>query len=221
MEQNPTRREIAEVWVSVSAPRGTTKTVQLPDGTRIRLNADTKLEYLQGFSQRRVRLVNGEAYFDVAKDSLRPFSLKITESGRLRVLGTAFNVRAYSDDPVVSLVHGRVAVGSFSDGRETILDPMRQISLASGAEVRRFNLRSVTGWKDGDLYYEDKPLEKVLEDLERTYDAEFLKNPEFDGKKLYTGSLLIKKHLDNVLVGLSYTTGLTFERLGDKRFRVK
>jgi ferric-dicitrate binding protein FerR (iron transport regulator) len=97
---------------SISTRRGSKTKVELPDGTQVWLNADSRITYNEEF-QGKIREVNltGEAYFDVVRDEDRPFVIH-TEVIDIKVLGTAFNVRSYSDEEntETSLIHGSVEV---------------------------------------------------------------------------------------------------------------
>ncbi|MDD2793054.1 MAG: FecR domain-containing protein [Sediminibacterium sp.] len=92
--------------------KGTKSKLLLPDGTKVWLNSDSRLYYAENFSgaQREVRL-EGEAFFDVVKDSKRPFIVK-TSGIKIRVLGTAFNVKSYPQEPTIeaTLVRGLIEV---------------------------------------------------------------------------------------------------------------
>ena len=104
-------------------PRGGENTVILADGTTVHLNAGSKPTYPVRFAgKRRVVALEGEAYFDVVKDETRPFIVQ-THLGEVTVLGTAFNINAYTDASVyTTLVHGKVQFSSSSIGT-IILSP--------------------------------------------------------------------------------------------------
>src|SRR5690606_30329184 len=97
--------------VTISAQKGTRKQFRLPDGTDVWLNADSRLSYNADMGSGKLRKVQlqGEAYFDVAEDKNRPFSIT-TDVISIKVLGTAFNVKAYPDDPKTeaTLIRGSI-----------------------------------------------------------------------------------------------------------------
>lgn len=152
-------------------PRGGEYALQLADGTQVWLNADSRLRYPERFGTgcREVEL-SGEACFKVVKDAARPFVVK-AGGVDVRVLGTEFNVNAYGNGNVTTLVSGKVEV---SDGRTTMmLEPGEQVTVKdavfSKAEV---DTGKVVAWKDGIVAFEDERLEDVMLRLERWYDIQ-------------------------------------------------
>lgn len=172
-------------------PRAGMYCLSLSDGTRVWLNADSRLKYPVFFAEneRRIRL-SGEGYFKVAKDTNTPFIVE-TDLGEIRVLGTEFNVKCYPDETIVAttLVNGKV---SFINSAipEKILDPGQQLLFGKGdkeAEIRRVNVCNYTGWKDNQLIFHKETLEEIMRILARWYDIEVvfennaLKQLEFSG----------------------------------------
>lgn len=164
-------------------PRGGEYDLVLEDGTHVWMNADSRLRYPMAFGEgeRRVYL-EGEAYFDVERDTARPF---VVETGRqiVRVLGTAFNVNAYPDDEVhyATLVRGSVAVGNKRDGDSRVLRPGEQIVMrAETGEVivRQVDVRQVVAWKEGMFVFDGQTLEQIMSKLSRWYNVTvFYRNP--------------------------------------------
>ena len=114
----------------ISIPYGATKKIHLPDGTEVLLNAGSELQYAADFntSHRTVQL-SGEAFFDVKKDAERPFIIN-TGKMNIRVLGTAFNVKAYPEDKTseASLIRGAIEVSMHGDPKKKfILRPNEKI----------------------------------------------------------------------------------------------
>ncbi|HHV85579.1 MAG TPA: DUF4974 domain-containing protein [Petrimonas sp.] len=176
-------------------PRGKTFEISLDDGTRVTLNSMSELSFPVEFdSHERIVELSGEAFFDVAKDGGRKFKVR-TNGSEVTVLGTQFNVSAYADNnsETVSLVDGSVET---SNGRQTIvLIPGQQAIIRQGAEsvdVAKFNPDEVLGWRSGFFIFEDKPLEMVLEALERWYDLTF----EITDEQLREISVFVKLQRD-------------------------
>ena len=156
-------------------PAGYTYNVTLADGTRVTLNAGSRLKYPVEFigDKREVEL-SGEAYFDVTK-SEKPFELSVSGS-RIRVYGTQFNVKTSRENTVETvLVEGKI--GFRAPGREEVkVVPGEQVSYhaASGnVDVRQVDTRYATAWMDGVFKYQDKKLNLVLEDISAWYGVEF------------------------------------------------
>ncbi len=147
----------------------------LADGTRVWLNAETVLKFPAVFkgAQREVHL-QGEAYFEVMPDSLRPFRVVLADEGKVEVLGTAFNIRSYQDEKKsqTTLVKGRVAV-RWQD-RELQLAPGEQASIDQQThrlEKHTVNVRSYIAWKEGRFAFRKQRLEEIMHTLERWYDV--------------------------------------------------
>lgn len=161
--------------------RGQRTTFKLFDGTRVQLNADSKIEISEAFgdSVRSVSL-EGEAYFEVFSNTEKPF---IVNSGNsyTRVLGTKFGVKAYSIDQQVQVVveEGRVAFGSTSDsdsqGKHITKNQVGILSKDGKTEVKDIpEISTYLGWKEGRLIFESTPLSEVVSQLERWYDIEMV-----------------------------------------------
>lgn len=163
----------------LDVPRGSEFKVVLEDGTEVWLNSASRLYYPHEFSgsDRRVK-VEGEAYFAVATDSLRPFYVE-TGSQVICVYGTSFNVRSYPDEGEVytTLESGRVSISrSNHQGGELFLTPGHQavFNLAdSKVVVKEVNTEVVTSWKNGRFVFENQSLLRIMQDLSRWYDFEY------------------------------------------------
>ena len=170
---------------TISTPKGGQYQVILPDGTRVWLNAASKLTYPSNFAgdSRRVELT-GEAYFSVAQssggnDSRHPPFVVRTNSADVRVLGTEFNINAYEDEHSVktTLVNGAVQVMLPGDRHaETTAErlyPGQQAEVRDGKIlVRVSDVEAETSWKRGRFDFQDKTLEVVLRQLARWYNLE-------------------------------------------------
>lgn len=182
---------------TVSTRPGSRSKVQLPDGTQVWLNSDSRLTYHQNFpgETREVQLT-GEAYFDVAKDSHHPFIIH-TNVIDIKVLGTAFNVRSYGDERLTetALVQGSVEVTVHNNpGKKIILKPNEkiivhndQVAIVSGPVTADVNPdeplmtvgkvhfqkkdSSITEilWTKNQLAFDNASLEEVARQVERWY----------------------------------------------------
>lgn len=156
---------------TLRVPRGGEYFVVLDDGTKVWLNAETQLRYPVVFGEReRTVELSGEAYFQVSKDKNRPFVVK-TKGLQTRVLGTEFNVQAYSPEKAnVTLVNGRVAVKIAGKSKEVVLKPRENALLHAGSlEVAKVDIMKYVSWKEGYFYYDNERLEDILTDLGRWY----------------------------------------------------
>ena len=161
---------------SVQAPQGTNSRISLPDGSQVWLNAGSKLEYPATFenaSERRVR-IEGEAFFEIKRDTCCPFCVELGDGECIRVLGTSFNVNAYAGNGrhVTTLVTGRIGYAASAGAEEVVLEPNQQVSrdLAAGTVAVSAVDASVYGaWKEGWLWFENESLPALAERLGRIY----------------------------------------------------
>lgn len=172
----PGHIKAAGEMMALSTPRGKDYHVTLADGTQVWLNAESHLEFPETFAgDRREVHLHGEAYFQVTKDAQRPFVVH-SDFITTQVLGTSFNVRAYSQrDVAVTLVDGSVRVDAGSD--KQLLKPGQQAVLRqSGLKVSAVDTYPFVQWKEGFLYYENATLFTIMQDLARWYNV----NVSFD-----------------------------------------
>lgn len=198
------------IWNKVYTPRGGEYSVALADGTRVWLNAETRLRFPVAFvgNCREVEL-EGEAYFEVAKDSVKPFIVK-TKQMAIRVLGTCFNIKAYTDEPEqTTLVAGSVEASKGNQKRRLL--PGEQLTLRGNVlEVRKVDIAAFVAWKDQRFVFDDEVLEDVLRKLERWYDVEFFIRNASVRELRFTGNLPKYENLDNVLKKLELATRIHF-----------
>ncbi|WKN45702.1 FecR family protein [Tunicatimonas pelagia] len=158
--------------VTKENPKGQRIKFQLPDGSIVWLNADSRLDFPEQFSA-QVRMVHlrGEAFFEVKHDEARPFDVVINDKS-VRVLGTSFNVRSFPDDDhtlAVSLVSGKVSVRRDADQEHTLSPGEQVVYHRHEAIVQVFDPEEVIAWKKGILRFRDSSLSQVKAILERWY----------------------------------------------------
>lgn len=183
----------------------------LNDGTRVWMISKSELSYPVAFGEnvRRVRL-SGEAYFEVTKDSVRPFIVEVDRGFEVKVLGTHFNIKAYDTDDSyeTTLVEGKVQV---SQGHKTkiTLEPSEQMVIGKDGrhEVRVVNTSYYTAWHEGWFYFNDESLEQVLTMIGRWYDVDFVFVKENLKEITVTGKLKRFENLSVILKMLERTTG--------------
>ncbi|MDR0757827.1 MAG: FecR domain-containing protein [Tannerella sp.] len=192
----------------VVVPPGRHTSLTLGDGTKLWINASSRVVYPPVFDgEKREIYLEGEAYLEVTPAAARPFTVK-TSRMEILALGTAFNVSAYDGEPsqTVVLVTGAVAVKTGKEtGQVTEMAP-NQLFQVAGQETK---LRNVTvanyiSWKDGLYIYKDEALSLILNRLAHYYGATIRFSPEA-GALRFTGKLDLKTDLERVLNGLSNT----------------
>jgi transmembrane sensor len=158
--------------VSIATPRGKDCHLILPDGTKVWLNAESSIEFPRSFTGReRLVRVAGEAFFEVTKDRRHPFIVN-TEYFSTKVLGTKFNIRAYSEkDASLVLVEGHVVAESPSHGFVQHLMPGEKMQClgTDRVDVRKVDTYSYTQNKDGYFYFDNESLLRIMVELGRWY----------------------------------------------------
>jgi len=168
----------------IATPRGGQYQVRLPDGTQVWLNAATKLRYPTAFfGKERVVELEGEAYFEVAKNAEMPFKV-ISNDQEIAVLGTHFNVSSYDDmdEILTTVVEGKVRVQSgLSKGSFVDLVANQQSVLNLNSKKLKMNEVQAAlsiAWKSGKFQFQNTPIEEVLKQFTRWYNVDF----EYEGR---------------------------------------
>ena len=167
---NTVQEEVEELFYhKIVVPRGGEYTVELNDGTRVRLNADSELRFPVKFvgNERKVFL-KGEAYFEVERDTSRPFRVDVHGDAIIEVLGTEFNVNAYPENAEIfaTLVLGKVRVADLQTDSTVVLLPNQQAALSgAGINVKEVNPEDFISWINGRFYFEKMPLEEINWDV--------------------------------------------------------
>ena len=210
---------LARVYNELRTPRGGGYNLQLADGTMIWLNSGSSLKYPVGFNDsiRQVYL-DGEAYFEVSPGNT-PF---IVSSGSMntRVLGTSFNIYAYSDDSSykTTLIEGQVLVETSSPGTSAssgmILKPDEQaVFIQSTGEIskKEVDAAEYTSWTRGKLEFHNESLEEVMKRLARWYDFDYIFENEAARDLHFSARLDKNENISSVLEMLEMTTDVRFE----------
>lgn len=209
---------------TLSTPVGGQYQVTLPDGTKVWLNAATTLKYRSNFAigERRVELY-GEAYFEVAKNEKQPFRVMLADSADITVLGTHFNVMSYANEKAkeVTLLEGRVRISpAGGGGQKVVLNPGQQALLIHHSPFTIHNnidTEEIIGWKNGWFVFHDAPIESVMNQIERWYDAKIVYEGEI--KDLFNATILRKEPLTKLLRILE-TNGHVHFKVKDKTIYV-
>ena len=188
---------------------------QLPDGSRIWLNKGTKIEYNQqfGIGNRNV-LLNGEAYFEVAKNKKLAFVVK-TKSIDVTALGTSFNVNAYDDgnEVTTTLYTGKVNVQSTLTGYKTILNPF-EVAVFSKTKDK-ITTYVFTGpdkpvWMEPEFRFDMLPLIDITKQLERNYNVVFVYRNQKIKHLKFSGTFDRDEKLDEILRVIKINTNIDY-----------
>ncbi|TKC08977.1 FecR family protein [Pedobacter frigoris] len=210
--------------LTAATARGQTYQFTLPDGTKVWLNADSKLEFPSNFVNSKARFVklSGEGYFEVAKDKAHPF-IVTTDKQEVEVLGTHFNINAYKDESNIrtTLLEGSVRVdltGSVSDKSFRTLVPGQQSTLSDGGVIRieQVDTEGAVAWKNGLFMFDAETLESIMMKVGRWYNVEVSYENEKVGKQVFSGSVSRFAKVSSVLSKLEKTGPVKFKIEGKK-----
>lgn len=208
----------AEVYHELRIPRGGEYQVVLADGTRVWLNAKSTLKYpVQFRGKERVVFLEGEAYFEVTKDKEHPFRVMTDREVSVKVLGTSFNVRAYSEDKEVETVLEEGSVEMAAAGHNMVLIPGQKGSYSfddGRLEVKDVETGNFTAWRKGEFVFNDEPVVDIMEDLMRWYDIEVFYADEAVKQLLFNCKIKKYETIDVLLHSMELAGGIRFEVKG-------
>ncbi|MFA7472115.1 MAG: FecR domain-containing protein [Spirosomataceae bacterium] len=179
---------------TLTVPSGGKYSLVLPDGSRVWLNAESSITFPTAFSGRKRSVkISGEVYFDVAKDPDRPFIVQVGNNRQIRVLGTQFNVNAYSDEEEITttLLEGSVEIlPGGNAGLAVRLKPGEQAAFSETGQIsvrHGVNTDEIVAWKNGMFHFEKADIQSVMRQISRWYNVEVvyegpLPNRSFSGK---------------------------------------
>ena len=197
-------------------PKGTFYHLVLSDGTKVWLNADSKIKYPVSFGQdKREVSLRGEGYFEVAKDSARPFIMS-TDKMDVKVLGTTFDVNTYEDEgkSFVVLVEGLVEV-SAGKGESRIITPgyMAEVDMhdvQAKIHVSKCDTEHYIAWKSGNFSFRNASLTEILKRVSRYYDVTVIREQVFE-EEYYTGDVSSDVSLESLLAVIESSTSVSFK----------
>ncbi|MDW7694121.1 FecR domain-containing protein [Flammeovirgaceae bacterium SG7u.111] len=201
--------------------KGQKLSLKLQDGTVIKLNSNSKLKFPENFNAHSTREVylTGEAYFDVERDTTKPF---IIHTGDLKttVLGTSFNIMSYPSESKVKIAveSGRVGVKDTKTiGEEVVLSPTQMLVFdkeKSNSKIEEFDHSSIFGWKDGNLVFHKSSPDDVVSGLEKWYGVKIILKKDLKSKEGFSGTFQ-DQPLSNVLEGISFSLKFNYEMNAD------
>jgi ferric-dicitrate binding protein FerR (iron transport regulator) len=210
----------AVLFNTMSTPPGGTYQLILPDGSRVWLNSASSIRYPTAFNgaERRVQ-ITGEAYFEVAKNASKPFFVTINNIAEVNVLGTHFNVNAYTDEAEIrtTLIEG--AVNVLQGKNSSKLVPGQQARINKNGSIKRVDdvdLDEAIAWTKGNFLFNSAPLAAVLRQASRWYDLEIVYEGGIPDDK-FSGQIPKSVNLSNLLKWMQWS-GINFKLSGKKLF---
>jgi transmembrane sensor len=206
----------AIVYNTMTTPKGGQYSVVLADGTKVVLNAGSSITYPVIFtgSERKVKLT-GEAYFEVAHNKLKPFHVE-TKDQDVQVLGTHFNINAYTEETSTrtTLLEGSVKVSLIGATSESLVLVPGQQAVVHDAQMTRLTVdaEDATAWKDGLFVFDNETLEHALVKISRWYDLQVVYEDEAARKITVGGSVSRFERVSGLLH--------LFERSGKVHFKL-
>ena len=178
--------------------------VELPDGTHISLGSKTTFHYDIDYGKdKRIVYLEGEAYFDVAKQKDKPFIVKTKEQD-IEALGTKFNVMAYPLDSLVvtTLSEGSVRLTSLNMAHPTILKPDQQLIYNRNTKksyLQDVDAQQYSSWTSGYYYFPQQSLQAILDRLSHVYGIQFTVNSEALNKRTFTGTFYRGQSIKDIM----------------------
>lgn len=210
-----------EQYTETYAPRGQKSQITLIDGTKVWLNSDTRIKYPATFGTRQRDLyLDGEAFFDVAKNAHQPFVVHTAQLD-VKVLGTKFNIKAYGDEDQIetSLFEGRVNLiipqTDRQKSREEKMLEVGQTFVFNKAENKlqegKFSGEEIDGWKNNRLIFKDDTFNNLVHKVERWYDVKIIYDEKLFNDRRLTVELFEGERLERFLEIIGMTLSVDYK----------
>jgi transmembrane sensor len=199
-KHNPQTSQRSNLMLSASTPRGGQYQITLPDGTKVWLNAESKISFPSLFTgkQRKVILI-GEAYFEVAKDKIRPFMVE-TKYQNVEVLGTHFNIKAYDNEPSINTTLLEGAVQIHHHNKLKILKPgqLAKVNSTDAIIIDNVITDDILAWKNGFIDFNESNIQTIMREIARWYDVEIIYQGSIPDRS-FSGKIARNTKLSSVL----------------------
>ena len=205
----------------INVPNGKNLKVILADGSEVLLNAGTQISLESDFvkSDSRKVTLNGEAFFEVARDSAHPFYV-ITDQFTTKVLGTKFNISSYKNqrETFVNLIEGKIEVSGkeisaneiLTPGQKITFNPSNKVSVVAPAKPDQD-----MDWLNKEISFDNSSTEEVLNKIERVYGLEIIRNRAEVESFHFSGTFKIE-NLDQIIHSLEILLNCKIQKDGTK-----
>ena len=217
--QTDTQQQALTETVERVNPLGQKSRIQLPDGSNVWLNADSKLTYTTDFGEKTRKIqLKGEAYFEVVKNPLKPFEV-YTDHLVITALGTSFNICAFDGHQIekIALNTGKVKIQHLTESgassESNYLEPGELASFninSNEIDISKYGRNDPFGWKEGRIVFHDATCQEVIEVLKRWYNVEFEVSGTLNQEWKY-GTTFSNETLENVLESLKFSEKIEYE----------
>lgn len=172
----------------LKVPAGGTYHIQLSDGTKVWINADSEMEFPSAFNGKERKIIlHGEGYFEVAKDASKPFRV-VVDGTTIEAIGTAFNINSHRKEGFVKtiLTEGKIKVSN--KGAEDIINAgYATISGNGKIDIEKADIEEALAWKDGYFYFTEKNIDEILGDVSRWYNINLKIESSLSSEKYHGG----------------------------------
>lgn len=204
-------------YCTISSPKGNVARCTLPDGSEVWVNSGSTVKYNTALFNKDLRelSIEGEAYFEVAKDKSRPFRV-ITPAASIRVTGTSFNVRAYAEDQTIEavLTEGSIEMKLNNKVSQLVkLVPGERAVYNTGEMemvITKVNPHEYGSWRNGEVVFDNATLNDLLKELSRIYDIKFYLEDKDMGNTRFKGMFSYDSDLIDALEKIKRTSGIDY-----------
>lgn len=198
---------------------GTKGYIDLPDGSKVWLNSGSQFEFPARFDgSARTAVLDGEGYFEIVSNKEWPFFIKTPAGITLKITGTSFNLSCYKNDPAfkLTMVSGILTLQKDADlsktevsGGEEIVIPFANNAATAKSAKHPEAIHTTTAWKDGELIFDDTPMDEVIRKLERWYGVEITVNDPSISRFRYTAEFK-SESINQVLDAIKITSKVSY-----------
>lgn len=203
----------SNLYIEHYAEKGQSFSVLLPDSSLVWLNAETSIKYSKNFNKKREVILEGEAFFDVKHLNEIPFEVYFQDAV-VEVKGTTFNIKTYPHTPAeISLVTGKIDFIAKSSGKLISLNPSEQIiyDINSREVIHKQTTFADFDWQKGHYRFTDKPLDELIEVVNRIYNVSINVDRKVYGKHLFNGTIKRNEPLPDVIEKLCFNLDLNYQ----------
>jgi len=197
------------VYNTMTTPAGGQYQLTLPDGSKVWLNASSSIHYPTAFLEKERRVtITGEAYFEIAKNANKPFIVSIYNGAEVKVLGTHFNIKAYTDEDEIKTTLLEGSINIYNGLKNNFLLPGNQAKIDKSGAIKvqaDADLEEAVAWKNGNFQFNSADVAAVLRQAARWYNIEVVYAGKPSTENRFTGKIPMSVNLSRLLKWLEYS----------------